>query len=98
MPVSFEFLRGIIGVIGIGCAYMTGRSYALLRKRQQTQFRFLGWVFRTVLCLGAVMFRQSLDIAGISIIVLCVLAFAAAVWDNSRVKKEEDLTRTMFPE
>jgi hypothetical protein len=98
VPVSFEFLRGIVGVLGIGCSYMTGRSYALLRKGQQSQFRFFGWVLRTLLCLVAVALRHSLDTADIAIGALCLLAFAVAVWDHSRVKKEEDLTRTMFPE
>jgi hypothetical protein len=77
---------------------MTGRSYALLRKRQQTQFRFFGWVFRTVLCMAAVTFRQSLDIATIAVAVISIAAFAAGAWQNSRVKKEEDLTSTMFPD
>jgi uncharacterized membrane protein YccF (DUF307 family) len=77
---------------------MTGRSYALLRKRQQTQFRFFGWVFRTLLCGVAVTFRHPVDISDIAIGGLSLVAFAAAVWEHSRVKKEEDLTRTMFPE
>ena len=93
-----EFLRGIVGVIGIGCAYMTGRAYALLRKRQTTQFRLFSWVFRTVLCMIAVTFRHELDFADIAITAVVVIAFALGIWQNSRIKKEEDLTRTMFPD
>ena len=67
MPVSFEFLRGIVGVIGIGCAYVTGRAFVLYRKGIQKQFRFFGWIFRTVLCLMAVGLRHRIDFAAIAI-------------------------------
>jgi hypothetical protein len=98
MPVSLEFLRGIVGIIGIGCAYMTGRAFVLFRKGVQTQFRFFGWVFRTALCMVAVGLRHGIDTADIVIWALAVLGFAAAVWEHSREKPEEDLTRTMFPD
>ena len=98
MPVSLEFLRGIIGVIGIGCAYMTGRAFVLYRKGIQKQFRFFGWVFRTVLCVGAVGLRHSVDAAAIVTWTLAGLAFALALWQYMRQKPdEEDLARTMFP-
>jgi hypothetical protein len=97
MPVSLEFLRGIAGVIGIGCAYMMGRAWVLVRKGRQKQSRFFGWVFRTVLCMIAVGLRHDIDTADIVIWVLAALAFAAAVWQYWREKPEEDLTRTMFP-
>ncbi len=98
MPVSFEFLRGIVGVIGIGCAFMTGRAFALYRKGIQKQFRFFGWVFRTVLCMVAVGLRHNVDAAAITIWTLAVVAFAIGAWQHSREKPEEDLTRTIFPD
>ena len=97
MPVSLEFLRGIVGVIGIGCAYMTGRAFVLYRKGVQRQFRFFGWIFRTVLCMVAVGLRHSVDTADIAIGTLAALAFAAALRQYWREKPEEDLTKTMFP-
>lgn len=97
MPVSFEFIRGIVGVIGIGCAYMTGRAYVLYRKGLQKQFRFYGWIFRTALCMIAVGLRHSADTADIVIWVLAAAAFAIAAWQHFRVKPEEDLTKTIFP-
>jgi hypothetical protein len=99
MPVSFEFLRGIVGVIGIGCAYVTGRAFVLYRRGLQKQFRFYGWVFRIGLCLVAVGLRHRIDNAAIIIWILSALAFAIAVWQYSREKpEEEDLTRTIFPD
>jgi hypothetical protein len=98
MPVSLEFLRGIVGLLGIGCAYMTGRSLVLYRKGFEKQFRFFAWVFRTVLCLGAVVFRHAIDSAVIVVGVLSAVAFGGAVWAYSRKRPEEpDLTKTMFP-
>lgn len=97
MPVSLEFLRGIVGVIGIGCAYMTGRAFVFYRKGVQKQFRFYGWVFRTALCMIAVGLRHAVDAAAITIWSLAVAAFAIAVWQHWREKPEEDLTRTIFP-
>ena len=98
MPVSLEFLRGVIGLLGIGCAYMTGRSLVLHRKGLESQFRFFAWVFRTVLCLGAVAFRHRVDNADIVTWTLSAVAFGGAVWAYSRKKPEEpDLAKTMFP-
>jgi len=48
MPVSLEFIRGIAGFIGIGCAYMMGRSLVLFRQGRERQMRFYAWIFRTV--------------------------------------------------
>ncbi len=97
MPVSLEFLRGIVGLIGIGCAYMCGRSLALHRQGKQKLTRLYGWIFRTALCIVAVALRNRLDAADIVIWVLAVIAFAVALWHHSRPKIDEDLTHTMFP-
>lgn len=98
MPVSLEFLRGIVGVIGIGCAYMTGRAFALYRKGLQSQFRFFGWVFRTTLCMVAVGLRHALDASEIVIWTLAALAFAISLWQYLREPPpEEDLAKKMFP-
>ena len=97
MPVSIEFLRGIAGFIGIGCAYMLGRSAALFRKGRQKRVRIYGWVFRTSLCMVGVALRNPVDAADIAIWTLGAIAFALALWNHSREKVEEDLTSTMFP-
>jgi hypothetical protein len=98
VPVSLEFMRGIVGVIGIGCAYMTGRSLALVRKGAQKQSRLYGWIFRTVLCMVAVGLRHRLNVSDVVIWSLAAIAVAVAFWQHSRETKEEDLTSTMFPD
>ena len=44
-------MRGIIGAIGIGCAYMLARSVVSLRKGQVKISRMYAWLLRTIVCL-----------------------------------------------
>jgi hypothetical protein len=98
MPVSMEFLRGVLGLIGIACAYMLGRSIAAVRRGWQKPTRVYGWIIRAVLCLGAITIRFGIDTTALIIWLLAAVAFAVALWDASREKKQEDLTQTIFPE
>jgi hypothetical protein len=96
MPVSFEFLRGTLGVIGVGCAYMAGRSVAFVRKGWQKVSKLYGWLIRAFVCLSAIVFRHPVDT--IAIVVWCVsaVAFALAYWQAAHQKPPEDLSRHMF--
>jgi hypothetical protein len=96
MTVPTEFLRGVIGLIGIGCAYLAGRSLVAVRKGWQKQSRLVGWLVRLLLCLVAVSIRHPLDFAVIAVVVLAAVAFGAAVWNTSQQKPPEDLTPTIF--
>lgn len=98
MPVSMEFLRGVLGLIGIACAYMTGRSAAAVRQGWQKPTRLYGWIIRTFLCLAAITIRHPVDIADIAVWSLSGVSCGFAWWATSREKKQEDLTRTIFPE
>jgi len=98
MDVPIEFLRGVLGLLGMACAYMAGRASAAVRRGWQKPSRLYGWIIRTVLCLSAVAFRHWLDIVDVIIWALAAVAFSAAFWDTSREKKQEDLTQTIFPD
>ena len=98
MPVSIEFLRGVLGLIGIGCAYMAGRSAAALRKGWQKKSRLYGWIVRTSACLIAMAIRHPVDNADIAIWVLSAAACALGFRITSRERPPEDLTRTIFPD
>jgi hypothetical protein len=98
MPVSMEFLRGVLGLFGVASAYMTGRSAVAVRKGWQKISRLYGWIIRSVLCLLAMAFRFPLDFVDILVWALALVAFTAAFWSTSRQKPQEDLTRTIFPE
>jgi hypothetical protein len=97
MAVPIEFLRGVLGVIAVGCAYMTGRTAAAVRKGWQKPARLYGWTIRLLVCLAAVAFRHPVDIVDVIIWALAAVAFSAALWGTSREKKPEDLTSTIFP-
>ncbi len=98
MPVSLEFLRGVLGLIAIGCAYMLGRSIVYVRKGWQKKSQIYGWTIRTSACLVAIAIRHPVDAAEIAVWTLAVAALALGYWLSSRERKEEDLTRTIFPD
>ena len=98
MPVSLEFIRGILGFIGIGCAFMLGRSVVAVRRGWQKQSTLVGWAVRALLCLGAVAFRHSVDVADVAVWILSVVAFGLGVWETSRPRKQDNLTKEMFPD
>lgn len=93
-----EFLRGVLGLLGIACAYMTGRSAAAVRKRWQKPARLYGWILRSVLCLGAMAFRFPVDFVDLLVWALAAVSFTFAFWGTSRQRPQEDLTNTIFPE
>ena len=98
MPVSFEFLRGVLGVLGIFFAHLAGRSGAQVRKGQQKVIKFYGWLIRAAACLVVVSIRHELGVLDVAIWVLSAAAFALGWWDVTRAKPPEDLTQQIFPE
>ncbi len=93
-----EFLRGVLGLLGLACAYMAGRTLIALRHGEVRASRHYAWLIRMLLCLGALVFRHSADTVAIVIWCLAALAFAAGGWQASHRKPPEDLTDEIFPE
>ncbi len=87
----------MVGIIGIGCAHVLARVLVGVRKGRAKQSRLYGWILRTLICLGAVALRHSLDITDLVIWGLAAVAFAAGWWDASRQRPVEDLTQQIFP-
>jgi hypothetical protein len=98
MPVSFEFLRGAMGVIGVGCSFMAGRALAAIRKGWMKPSRLTGWLLRMFVCLGALVIRHPVDSMAIVVWTLAVVAFAAGWITTARQKPPEDVTHQIFPE
>ena len=98
MLVSFEFLRGVLGVIGVACAFMSGRSLAAVRKGWQKLGTLYGWIIRAAVCLSAIIFRHPVDTIAIGLWTLAAALFAVAFWQTSHRKPPEDLTHQIFPE
>jgi hypothetical protein len=93
-----EFLRGVLGLFGVACAYMTGRTVVTIRKGWEKPGKLYSWIIRAVLCLGAMAFRFPVDFADIMAWALAAVACSAAIWSTSHQKPEEDLTHTIFPD
>jgi hypothetical protein len=96
MPVSIEFLRGFLGLIGIGCAYMLGRSVAAVRKGWHRQSRTYGWMVRTAACMVALAIRHPLDATEIAVWLAAIAVMALGYRTTWRRKPEEDLTAEIF--
>ena len=98
MPASFEFLRGVLGVLCVLFAYMAGRSAAGVRKGAQKVSKLYGWILRAMACAVVVGIRHPLDAIDILVWVLTLAAAVLGWWSTSREKKDEDLTHEIFPE
>ena len=97
MPVSFEFLRGVLGMLGVFFAYLAGRSGAHVRKGKAKLSAFYGWVLRTAACVIVVSIRHPLGVLDVAVWVAISAAFGCGWWLASRERTEEDLTEAMFP-
>ena len=93
-----EFLRGLLGFLGMAAAFMAGRSAVAVRKGWQRPSRLYGWAIRTVVCVVAVAFRNPVDTVDLIVWGLVALAFAAGMQSVLRHKPPEDLTRRIFPD
>ncbi len=98
MPVPVEFLRGVLGVIALWCAFMGGRSFVAVRKGWQKISKFYGWIIRLTLCLAAIAFRHGIDGVDLVVWIAVALVFLAGAWTISNRKPPEDLTHEIFPE
>ena len=97
MPVSFELLRGMLGLIGLACAYMAGRALAAFHRQEQPISRLYGWVIRTVLCLAAIVFRHTIDLTAMLLWGLAAALFGVGYMQKLHRKPPEDLTDEIFP-
>lgn len=98
MPVSLEFLAGVLGVLGVFFAHLAGRSGAQVHKGTQKLTRFYAWLVRAAACLIVVALRHPLDAMDIIVWSLAVASFALGWWDAARAKPQEDLSKEMFRE
>ncbi len=98
MPLPLDFLRGLIGSLGIGCAFLLAQSLVMLRRGRGKLSNFYAWLIRCGLCLGALAIRHAIDTEAVVVWTLAAAAFAAGYWQATRERKAEDLTRTIFPE
>ena len=98
MAVPTEFLRGLLGFLGMSSAFMTGRSAVAVRKGWQKPSKLYGWAIRTLVCVVAVAFRNPVDTVDFIVWGMAAVAFAGGMLSVLRLKPPEDLTRRIFPD
>ena len=92
-----EFLRGLLGFLGMSAAFMTGRSAVAVRKGWKKPSKLYGWAIRTLVCVVAVAFRNPLDTVDLIVWGLAAAALAGGMGSILRAKPPEDLTGRIFP-
>lgn len=92
-----ELLRALLGLIGIGSAFMAGQTLVGVRQRQIKSGRHLAWMVRAVVCLAALAFRHTPDAVMIGAWALSAAAFTGGWWQASHQKPPEDLSHDIVP-
>ena len=95
MPIPVDFLRGILGLLCLFFAHFLGRSIVRARRGQRLR-NFYGWLLRTIITAGAVLWHRGLDNIAIVIFTLAAASLVVGIWDEQRPKKQEDLTSQIF--
>jgi len=90
-------LRGLLGLIGIGSAFMAGRTMAAVRQGQFKPGRHYAWMVRAVVCLAALAFRHAPDALMIGAWALSVAAFAGGWRHALHRQPPEDLSQEIVP-
>ena len=94
-PIAF--LRVLLGLIGIGAAFMAGRTMAAVRQGLIKAGRHYAWMVRAVVCLAALAFRHAPDAILIGACALSVAAFAGGWRQAMHPKPHEDLSHEIVP-
>jgi hypothetical protein len=96
-----ELLRVLLGLIGVGSAFMAGQTMAAVRLGQLKAGRHYAWMARAMVCLAALAFRHTPDALSIGAWALAVAAFAGG-WHHashhaSHQEPSEDLSHDIVP-
>jgi len=76
---------------------LLGRSIIRARRGQGARGLY-GWLLRTAITAGAILWRRGLDDIAIVVFTLAAASLAVGMWDEQRPKKQEDLTKEIFGE
>ena len=97
MPIPVDFLRVVVGLFCLFFAHFLGRSMVRVRRGQNPRGLY-GWVIRTAITAGAILWHRGLDGVAIVAFTLAAASLVVGAWDEQRPKKQEDLTREIFGE
>ncbi len=94
--VPLNVVRAALGLLTVFFAHFLGRT--LVRRRQgRPGARLGGWAIRFALALGAILWSGGWDATAIITLAGAALAGGYGAWQESRPKKDEDLSELMFP-
>jgi hypothetical protein len=97
MPIPLDILRLALGLLCLFFAHFLGRS--MVRARRGLPARSLyGWLIRTAITAGAMVWHRGLDGIAIGVFTLAAASLVVGAWDEQRPKKREDLTKEIFGE
>jgi hypothetical protein len=97
MPIPVELLRVALGLLCLFFAHFLGRSMVRVRRGQKPRVLY-GWIIRTAITAGAIVWRRGLDGLAIAAFTLAAASMVLGAWDEQRPKKEDDLTKEIFGE
>jgi hypothetical protein len=92
-----DFLRVVLGLFCLFFAHFLGRSIVRVRRGQNPRSLY-GWILRTAIAAGAILWHRGLDGISIAVFTLAAASLVLGAWDEQRPKKQEDLTREIFGE
>src|ERR1039458_10177541 len=95
MPIPVDILRVVLGLLCLFFAHFLGRSIVRVRRGQRAR-SFNGWLIRTAITGGAILWRRGLDGIAIVAFTLAAASLVVGMWDEQRPKKQEDLTKEIF--
>lgn len=96
MPTGL--FQTLLGALGVFFAHWLGHSAIKLRRGEVPRGAPISWALRTTVCVYAVYFFGGLRWPFFTILTLAVASLAAGVWLESRPKKDEDLSKVIFPQ
>jgi len=98
MPIPLDFLRGMLGLFCLFFAHFLGRSIIRVERGQQRPRHLYGWLIRTLITVGAILWNRGLDGLAIAVFTLAACSLTLGIWYEHRPKKQEDLTKQIFGE
>lgn len=95
MPIPVDILRAALGLLCLFFAHFLGRSIVRARRGQRARSLY-GWLIRTAIAAGTILWRHGLDGVAIVALTLAAASLVVGAWDEQRPKKQEDLTKEIF--
>ncbi|MGC9947048.1 MAG: hypothetical protein ABSF64_11830 [Bryobacteraceae bacterium] len=96
MPIPMDFLRIVLGLFCLFFAHFLGRSIVRMRRGRQGARSFYGWLIRTAIAAGAILWHRGLDGIAIGAFTLAAASLVVGVWNEQRPEEQEDLTKEIF--